>query len=202
MNYENKMELTKEIIANIKEALLKLDPDKEIYIDEEDLKVGEQEFFLTFPKDDIQISVSEFLKYLPEFESIKYSKKKVTTNRFTQVPIYSSGKPIDYIIDEINFSVGTPKYKIRIIENPILIGIAATKLGLYDKYAKPCSSYLAIEIDYEYFENRPSEEEELKLIKSFLFEISYLSDNSIDLYTIDESGAFTEYEEPEKKTFL
>lgn len=196
------MKLTEEKIATINEALLKLDPNKEFEIEISELKIGEEEIILFFPRDEINISVYDLLKYLPEFESIQFSQARVTSNRFTQIPVYSFEKPIDYIITEINFSVDTPNYKMRLVENPILIGIAATKLGIYDKYALPCSSYIGLEIEYQSSENRLSEENELKLVKSFLFELSYISKSSINFNIIHESGAFDEYEEPEKQNII
>lgn len=194
------MSLTEENIEEINEAFQRLDPQGEFEIDVTKLDVGDEKVFITFPRDDAEINASVLMKYIKEFDSLKFSEEKVTSNRFTQIPVYSFGKPLDFIINEINFSVEVAaKYKIRLVDNPILIGIAATKLDLYDKYAPPCSSYIGIEIEYDTVENRLSEDEELKVLKAFLFELSYLSDSSIDFTVIHDSGYFDEYEEPERQ---
>ena len=196
------MRLTEELIIRINQAFSILNPNNEFDIEIIELKIGDEEVELSFPRDDVTFSIDVFLTYLSEFDSIKFDKEKVTTNRFTQIPIHSSGKPLDYIISEIKFSVETPTYKIRLVENPILIGFSVTKLGLYDKFALPCSSYVGLEIEYQSLEDRLSEEAELKLIKSFLFEISYISNSNIDLSMIEESGAFDDYEDPVKQNII
>lgn len=193
------MVLTEKNIKDIEQGILTLDPSKEFEIETGELKVGDKEIMLFFPRDDIRISVTDFLKYLQEFDSICFSETKVTSKKFTQVPVYSFGKPIDYITSEINFVVETESYKLRLVNNPILIGIAATKLGLYDKYAPPCSSYVALEIEYNSFDKRLKDEEELKIIKAFLFELSYISKSSINFNVIQESGFFDDYERPQKQ---
>ncbi|MBV6881539.1 hypothetical protein NG800_019070 [Epilithonimonas ginsengisoli] len=193
------MVLTEKYIKDIEKGILILDPDKELEIETAELKVGDKEIMLFFPRDEIRISVTEFLKYLPEFDSIHCSDTKVTSNKFTQVPVYSFGKPIDYIANEINFVVEESLYKLRLVNNPILIGIAATKLGLYDKYAPPCSSYVALEIEYKSQNSRLTDDEELKIIKAFLYEMSYVSKSSIDFNVIQESGFFDDYEKPQKQ---
>lgn len=197
------MKLTRELITKISGAFNKLDPDNEFEIQTQELAVGDEEVIIYFPRDDIKISVDELLKYIPEFQEIKFDIERVASERFTQMPVYCFDKPVEYIINEINFTIAVPtKFKVRLVENPILIGIAATKLGIYDKYAPPCSSYIGVEIEYETPETRLSPSEELKVLKTFLFELSYMADASIDFNIIHESGAFEDYEESEKQNIV
>jgi hypothetical protein len=129
------------------------------------------------------------MKYIPELNNLNFSEEKVTSPRFTQMPVISAGKPLDYIINEIDFKIESKEgYVVRLVDHPILIGIAATKLDLFDKYSEPCSSYIAIEIEYESIDKRLSNEDELKIFKAYLFELSHLCDNSIDFTIIRDSG--------------
>lgn len=193
------MQLTKDIIIQINEAFQKLDPDSEFEIEVSEMKVGDEKVMIGFPRDDAEFSVDELLKYITEFDSLKFDIDRVTSNRITQMPVFSDGKPLEYIVNEISFTVTTSDYIIRLVENPLLIGIAATKMGIYDKYALPCSSYIAIEIEYKNENSKLNEQEELILVKTFLFELSHIADSSIDFNIIHESGAFDDYEEPEKQ---
>jgi hypothetical protein len=193
------MQLTEELITKIQEAFQKLDPDNEYEIEVDEMEVGDEKVMIGFPRDDAEISVEELIKYTSEFGSLQFGADRVTTNRITQMPVFSDGKPLDYIINEINFKVTTSDYIIRLVENPLLIGIAATKMGIYDKYALPCSSYIAIEIEYKNDSSKLDEKEELNVLKTFMFELSHIADSPIDFNIIHESGAFDDYDEPEKQ---
>ena len=60
---------------------------------------------------------------------------------------------------------------LKIVENPFLIGIIASREGIYDKYTgvSPCSIYTAIELQYTNVE--PDEEKDIELIKRCLYYI-------------------------------
>lgn len=194
------MKLTKKTIQTIQKAFDDLSAEMESEIAIDNLTVGLEEVVIEFPRDDIKIRVETLMNYIPEFKNLVLSAEKATSNRFTQMPVFSSGKPLDYLLNEIEFNVIVPgEFKIKLIDNPLLIGIAATKLGLYDKIAPPCSSYFAVEVEYEASERRRSQQEELKIIKSFLFEFSNLAHCSIDITVIEDSDYYNEYKEPEKQ---
>lgn len=193
------MRLTTELIHQIQEAFHKLDPICEFEIEIKEMEVGDENVIVDFPRDHIEIAVDRLMNYTLEFENMKYEIDRVTSNRFTQMPVYNIGNSLEYLIKEINLTVNTSDYTIRMVDNPFLVGIAATKMGIYDKYASPCSSYIAIEIEYKNEINKLSNEDEIKVLKSFLFEFSHLTDSFVDFNIIHESGAFEYFEEPENQ---
>jgi len=194
------MKLTKGLMSKIEKIFSRLDPDKEFEIETGELKVGDEVVTVFFPRDDVRVSVKYLLKYLDDLEFLEFNVSKVSSPRFTQMPVYCSGKPLELLISEIDFVTKiNGAFTIRLVEHPLLIGIAATKLGIWDKFALPCSAYIAVEVQYDSDKVRLSPEEELKTIRSYLFELSNLCGASVDFNVIHESGAFDEYEEPVTK---
>lgn len=134
--------------------------------------------YLQFPKeeDQIEFEFEHLEKYIEDLETIKFHDcfNKVTTENITQRCIKLS--------DNYNFytllSLGLLHKKISdnificLIDNPILIGIASSHYGEYNEYHSPCSSHFAVEILYYKSEERLSDDDEEKLIKIFLFELS------------------------------
>ncbi|MEZ5017943.1 MAG: hypothetical protein R2800_12870 [Flavipsychrobacter sp.] len=194
------MKPTKKDIENIEELFKKINPTDKYDIGIEDISTESESVHIFFPRDDIFISASILIKYIGEYD-INMSSERVESPRFTQMPVVCYEKPIEVLMSEINFCLEHKDgYTVRLVENPFLIGVAATKLDLYDKYALPCSAYVAIEIEYQRAEIRLSESEEMKVLKSFLFELSHLCNVYIGFTSISDSGLFEDYEEVEKKT--
>lgn len=135
--------------------------------------------YLGFPKEEdeeIEYDFEYLEKYIEEIDTIKFHKcfTKVTTNQITQRCIKLS--------DNYNFHTllhlgllhkqVSEKISIQLINNPILIGIASSYFGEFNEYHPPCSSHFAVEILYWDSEKHLSDEDEEKLIKVFMFELS------------------------------
>ncbi|PBI86089.1 hypothetical protein BSF41_35730 [Flavobacterium sp. ACN2] len=146
--------------------------------------------YLHFPHEEeesIEYSIDQIEIYLDELDSIKFYQdcSKVTTNTITQKVIQISSKSNFYYLLALGlFYKQTPEnIYINIVQNPLLIGIGAVKSNNYNDYNPPCSSHLAIEINYPDFDSRLSEEKENELIKIFMFELSHAHNISFEFST-------------------
>lgn len=195
------MKVTKLNHIKIREAIKYLISNYELdEIDDDEIRLGNAKIYIPFPRESITHTIDEFVKYIDEYSSLEIiDNTTVKTNRFTQKVVLSSAKPINYIYDEINLEYDNlNSIKIRLIENPILIGLAASKIGVYDKYATPCSSYHAVEIEYKSQHHRLPHTEEEKILNSYLFELSFRVKDAIVYSKISESGYYDDYEEKSK----
>lgn len=194
------MKITAENINKIKSALKYLAEKFELEEEVDKIEIGDEYLIIPFPRDSVEHSISDFWKYITEFESLEIiDNSTAKTNLFTNKVIYTDITPIDFLIEEHDFSFENEEgIKINLIENPILIGLAATKLDLWDKYAPPCSSYCALEIEYP-AGKRYSPEEENNLIHSYLFEISNSANIVINFTEIRDGGYYRLVDEEEKE---
>jgi len=194
------LKVNKSNIKKINNALGELAKRYELigeYFDEKpsdyEVKIGDTEIHIPFPRDSESIhKIEEFYRLIEEFDSIEIKdRNKTVTKRFTQRVIESDLGIIENLVSESNFEVITSEgIKIRIVSSPILIGIAAMELGEYDKYAKPCSIYTAVEIEYIREDKRLSEEFENKLLQSYFFELANKFHASIHFIEVSESGFY------------
>ncbi len=155
-----------------------------------EVKIGDTEILIPFPYDSKSIhKIEEFSRLIEEFDSVKIKdRNKTITKRFTQRVIGSDSGIIEYLLSESNFEVTTSEgIKIRLVSSPILIGIAAMELGEYDKYSPPCSSYIAVEIEYIREDKRLSEEKENKLLQSYFFELANKLHTSVGFTQVSET---------------
>ena len=194
------MKVTAENIGEITAALKYLAENFELDEEVNELEDGDEFLVIPFPRDSVEYSISDFWKYIKEFESLEIiDNSTIKTNRFTNRVIYSEITPIDYLIEEHDFSFENEEgITINLIANPILVGLAATKLDLWDKYAPPCSFYCALEVEYP-DDKRYSAEEENNLIRAYLFEISNSEDIVINYTEIRDSGYYRFVDEEDKE---
>lgn len=162
-----------------------LDPDLEITVDFYD---DGEKVFINFPREDgdIEYDFDDLLK-LKSLVLTDTERGRVCTSHITQFPIlgheyhaaelFTETKRLEYS------NAGT---EIKIVRNPLIIGLGAVVLGEYSKYCPPCSPYLALQITYSDTELRPTLEEEYNLAKAFLFQQSYLADISIPFSEIND----------------
>ena len=196
------MKLTEDIIKQIDDVFSNV-PYSDLSALE--MTTGDEVVRIDFPREPeiIELPVEKLLKYIVEIEDAEDAQIEVTKVRskfFTQMPVFCSEKSLQQVINEIDFTAKVPnEYTIRLVDNPFLIGFAATKLGFYDKYMPPCSTYFAVEIEYNSEEKRLGESQELKVLKSFLFELSYLTNAAIDFTSINDAGFYYDYDPPEEQ---
>ncbi|MBD8491081.1 hypothetical protein IFO69_20170 [Echinicola sp. CAU 1574] len=192
------MKITARNINQIKESFKKLvdkyqqlsdeyDPDDSVY----EISIGMEEIQLPFPKDpDAFHQVSDFIRLMNEFESIRFeSKNKVITTRFSQRAIFCNDQLFYEIVEngKNNLEFTFNDITLRIVNNPILIGLGSLHYGLWDKYVPPCSSYNAIEVEYKGDRSNVNEDE---LITSYIYSLAVKFDFDIHLIDVYDSGLF------------
>jgi hypothetical protein len=192
--------MTKEEIEEIKSYFEKLHNDYDFEELDNEIELGDETINIPFPRDtEIEFEPEYLLKYLREYDSIKiHNLNKVTTDTITQrvISISDYSKYIHFDFFEMSFE---GDITLTITSEPFLIGLGATKTDNWDKYYPPCSSHIAIEIQYPNKESRISEEDEERLIKSFFFEISNSYKVSFEFSTF-EYIEYYNFEEVEEKS--
>lgn len=165
------MKLTKKNLDDIKNKFEQFCNERELEIVIDDSEFDEDLIFVEFPRenDNISYNIDSFLKYLEHIESVIFSESSTRTDNFSQFPIFSN-EPLDSIFEKVKFVYENDNLRIKIVENPFLIGLASVQYGFYSKYFPPCSTYYAIEIEYKNIENKLSTVDEEKILKSFIFE--------------------------------
>lgn len=138
------------------------------YIDpiDKEIKIGDEEILIDFPRDSILgYPIEEFLRYTSGLENIRVIENhSVICGQTRQTIIYIENYNYDSSIPKLKFEIDN--ISLEIVENPFLIGIIASRDGIYDKYTgvTPCSIYSAIELQYKDVE--PDEERDIELIKN------------------------------------
>lgn len=179
------MKFLKEHIDEIKRRLsyleehfnIDISDNLEIFEDEdiEELISTVNEIDICFPDEceNTSYSSEDFWKYTDNLEHIKTVDNSTVRNSVIRQTILDINE-YDYEKYNINqYSLITDDYVIRIINNPFLIGLIASKEGRCDdNYCiTPCSMYTAIEIRY-LNSNKLTIEEENNIIERFLFFVS------------------------------
>lgn len=169
------MTLPKEKIDLIIETFGKLERGYGLYPFEDEIDEDSKVTHFPFPREEegVEIEIEHLLEYLEEVDSLEiHDFNRVTTDTITQrVVAVSEILPILYLNSFQAYTKGG--IRLRILTEPILIGLAATKKDEYSKYNPPCTSHIAVEVKYNLKEERLSIEEEEKLIKSYFFELSH-----------------------------
>ncbi|MFD0792075.1 hypothetical protein ACFQZX_00520 [Mucilaginibacter litoreus] len=192
------MAATKKDIASIEKAFETLRNEMEIY--PSDLDEGDETVTIIFPRDEIEIDLEDLLKYVPEINNLETTPQKVYSPTITQIPVTAHDYSLEIVVAEHRLELKKEGlYRIRLIDNPLLIGIASVKLDFYDKYWPPCSQYHAVEIVYADSQKRLSEKEEMSLVKSYLYEFSNICGIAIEFHQITEPLFDYDYEETPAK---
>lgn len=175
------MIFTIEHVDEIKKRLIYLEEHFNIDISDDLEKLEEEkiedidEIEIGFPDeyDRIEYSIEDFWKYTADLEKIESIGDSTVRNSSIRQTILDVDE-FDYEKYNINqYGLETSDYVIRIISNPILIGLFASREGLCDdNYGiTPCSMYFAVEIEY-LNSNKLILEDENKIINRFLFFVS------------------------------
>ena len=114
--------------------------------------------YFEFPREfeDIEYEVEEVLGIFSEIDTLEiHDLNRVTTDTITQRAVTAS--EVDPFLYLGFFSqVVINNIHLKIIDSPILIGIAATEKDEYTKYYPPCSPHIAVQVDYPNKESRLS----------------------------------------------
>lgn len=153
--------------------------------------IGDETVYVDFPRDDaIEMTVADLNNYFQGLEEISITPFRVSSERFTQMPITCTDSPIDQLTEQTEFQfISDDGYTVRVVHNPLLIGIGASHLGYYEKFFPPCTSYTAVEIAYDSADKKLSEKDEQKILKTYLFELSHILNSAISfsqIWDVDE----------------
>lgn len=140
-----------------------------------DIQIGDEDIFIAFPdewdEENSHYSVEDFLRYTKDLNNIQViNNHSVISGNTRQTIISLNEYYYDYLVPNLQFD--TDKYSLRIVSNPFLIGIIASRDGIYneDFGVFPCSDYKAVEIIYK--KEKGSEEDDIKFIKKCLYHIA------------------------------
>lgn len=203
-NYNSeKMEVNQDNIERIRKAIKYMEEEFKLdsFFDEEDgVKIGDSFITIPFPYDEITCSIGKFLKYEPEIYALRiYEKSIIRGKKVTQIVLDSYNTNLEGLIENTNLEYVTPdSIQFKIISKPILIGLAAVKLDIYDNFAKPCSFYYALEIQYPE-DYKLTFEEEKQLIKLYFLEIAQSTGILLSFSEIVESGYYFNEEDEENE---
>ncbi|WP_291962808.1 hypothetical protein [Maribacter sp.] len=181
-------------IEILKDGFPRLETEFGLNTFEDTIDENLESVIMPFPREEMEIEIdSDYLvQYLEELDSFKiHDFNKVTTDTITQrVITISEFSPTIYY----GFLDASKKNGIglHIVTEPILIGIAATKTNEYSKYHPPCSSHIAVEVQYPNKESRLPHDEEEKLIKSYFFELAHIHKIGLSFSTFEHPAEFDE----------
>lgn len=178
------MPLKKKEIEFYKEVFKKLETEYGILELYDDIEKDTESVYFPFPKEEeVEVEIEHLEFYFQDIDTLKiHDYNKVTTDRITQRVIsVSELSPIIYL----GFFQTTTSNGIglQILMEPLLIGLAATKMDEYSKYHPPCTGNIAVEVTYPTKEKRLSDEDEEKLIKSYFFELAHAHKISLSFST-------------------
>lgn len=141
----------------------------------DEVKIGDDSIFIGFPdewnEENSNYSIEDFLDYTDDLNNIKVvSNHSVICGKISQTIIDVNDYYYDNLVPQIEFE--TDNLTMKIIHYPFLIGIIASKEGIYneDFGVFPCSDYMAVEIRYKQLPN--SEVQSIEFIKQALYYIA------------------------------
>lgn len=169
------MKVTTENIELINKRLKYLYDNFNINPLDEEVKIGDESIFIDFPdewdEENSYYSVEEFLQYTDDLNNIQViDNHSVIAGNIRQTIILVDEYYYAHLVPDLKFE--TDRYSLRIVNNPFLIGIIASRDGIYDDDfgVFPCSDYKAVELTYKKKER--CEEDDIEFIKTCLYHIA------------------------------
>lgn len=150
---------------------------KEIIEKEEDIEGIE--FVFLGEQDPVFLELDQFLDLCDQIKTIKIIDKGLVKTKNHSYYIVSANDSHDnFVLREYhNVQLQKEKVILDVVAQSFIIGLAASKLDLYDDdYWGTVNAYLSVEIIYEDENTKLNNVEELKLLNSYLFEIADSSD--------------------------
>lgn len=193
------MKVSTRNIKFIKGRLKRLYEEFNIIPNEESVQVGEESVFINYPGDYLEegISVDDFLTYTSDLDNlIKENESTVRMGGIRQTILNIDNYHYRFLIPDITYE--DELLTLKIVENPILIGLFASKNGYYneDFQVSPCSMYIALELRYK-SDKRIDFKLEDELITRYLYYISSTFGVSIDVGSYRYWEDLTGEEKPE-----
>lgn len=194
------MKVSPENIATIKSRLERLYDEFNINpLDEDEVKIGDEDIFISYPDDDLEepISVDDFMLYTSDLDGIyKEDDSTVRMGSIRQTILSVDNYYLHYLVPKVTYS--DDLINMEIVENPVLIGLMASKECIYNEEfgVSPCSMYIALELRYK-TEQRYTKDDEDIIIERFLYHIVAKYDISIKIGMFDSCEDITDEEPPE-----
>lgn len=134
---------------------------------DEKIGIGEEAIYINFPdewdRDNSCYPVEDFMRYTDGLGNIQViDNHSVISGNIRQTIVNFDDYHYEHLVPAIRFE--TDKYSMKIVNNPFLIGIVASRDGIYneDFGVFPCSNYKAVEIVYK--GERGQEEDDIMFI--------------------------------------
>jgi hypothetical protein len=168
-------------------------------------EINSIEFSFPGEHDYISIETTELLELVDEIKSIKIiDKNYIKTKLRSYYIVAATDSEENHVLSEYSEIKTTHKggIKINLLTESIIVGLAATKLGEYDKdYWGTYSQYFSIELIYDTIENVLSKEKEIDIVNSFIFEVADSTGIALVFSEINNPiDDYYEYEEVEDET--
>jgi hypothetical protein len=137
-----------------------------------------------FPGDeDTEISIDEIIELSEDIKTIEVvDSGHIKTVNKTYYIVSANDEFFEHSLCEYHSLKLSPKkgVEIKLLNESLIIGLVATKLEQYDSdYSRTYSGFTAIEITYKQPSDRLSNEKELELVNSFIFEIADSTDMAL-----------------------
>ena len=177
------MKVSTRNIRTIKRTLERLCNEFNIYPLREDVQLGDDSILIEYPDDMVEepISVDDFLYYTSDLDHlVREDDSTVRMGRIRQTIVNIDSYRYYYLVPEITYE--DQKITLKIVENPVLIGLVASREGLFneDFGVYPCSMYYAVELSYK-TDKMYSKQIEDEIIESFLYHVTAKYDVSIEV---------------------
>ena len=193
------MKVSTRNISLIKRTLDRLYDEFNIDPLEEDVQIGDDSIYIGYPDDMVEnpISVDDFLYYTSDLDHlVREDASTVRMGRVRQTILNIESYRYYYLVPEIRYE--DSKITLKIVENPVLIGLVASRERLFDEDfgVFPCSMYHALELSYK-TDNVYSKQIEDEIIESFLYHVAAKYDVSIEVGEFFAWEDLTEEVKPE-----
>ena len=177
------MKVSTRNIRTIKRTLERLCNEFNIDPLREDVQLGDDSILIEYPDDMVEepISVDDFLYYTSDLDHlVREDDSTVRMGRIRQTIVNIDSYRYYYLVPEITYE--DQKITLKIVENPVLIGLVASREGLFneDFGVYPCSMYYAVELSYK-TDKIYSKQIEDEIIESFLYHVAAKYDVSIEV---------------------
>ena len=151
------------------------DEERIIEIIEKEEDIDEIEIIFMGEQDPTSVNFEHFLNLCDQIKTIKIiDKGLIRTKNHSYYIVSANDSKDNFIINEYhNVQLQKEKITLDVINESFIIGLAASKLEIYDDdYWGTAKEYQSVQIVYEDEKERFTDLDELELLNSYLFEIA------------------------------
>ena len=194
------MKVSTRNIRIIKRTLERLYDEFNIVPLEEDVQIGDDSIYIGYPDDHMveePISVDDFIYYTSDLDHlVREDDSTVRMGRIRQTILDIGYSKYDFRVPNLTYD--DEYLSLKVVSNPVLIGLVSSRDGLYDDdYGiLPCSMYQAVELAYK-SNTEYSRKGEDELIQAFLYQISSKYDVPIEIGSFFAWADLVEESQPE-----